>query len=133
MLFDEDPQVDDVIVYQAVATDDVSAVVIKTCVDGLDYRAEGSAKRHPKDTPNRSLGITLAAARAFLNLSHQLLDEANLQLDDPGYDFPMPIPIPALKEMERLAHSYGYSPNIYGIDTKKFFDPLHVTEDGSVT
>lgn len=65
-----------------VVTDDVAAVEVS--FDFNDGRgaisASGSSKRHPKDNPNSEIGLSLAASRAFAQLSERLEDNANGQI-----------------------------------------------------
>lgn len=60
----------------SIATDDVAAVR----VEYGGFVATGSAKRHPKDTPNKYLGEKLALARALATLSEKLQTQVDNQI-----------------------------------------------------
>lgn len=52
------------------------AVVLLRLSDGVEFRAQGHAQRHPDDQPQTRIGEEIAAARALSDLTHQLLDKA---------------------------------------------------------
>lgn len=56
----------------SLTTDEVAAVQVELNFGTTRWLTRGDAKRHPKDTPNTEVGLTLAYARAFRRLADNL-------------------------------------------------------------
>lgn len=61
----------------AVVTNDVAAVVLEVRFNGKMWIVTGSAKRDPRDRPDRNLALTLATSRALQKLANQFARQAN--------------------------------------------------------
>lgn len=70
-----------------VVTDEVTAVELGSVNTPYTYYDKftktGWAKKHPKDTPNASLSLNLALARALANLSDEYARRAAEETDGP--------------------------------------------------
>ncbi|MEU8523212.1 DUF1876 domain-containing protein [Streptomyces sp. NBC_01216] len=50
--------------------------------DGTEFRARGSAHRHPSDPEQLRVGEEIAGARALMDLASQLLQKAHTEIDE---------------------------------------------------
>jgi Domain of unknown function (DUF1876) len=57
-------------------TEDATDARITIHMDGAECVGRGSARRNPRDPSVPLIGEELAAARAFADLSHKLVDES---------------------------------------------------------
>ncbi|MFC8174688.1 DUF1876 domain-containing protein [Streptomyces sp. NPDC057242] len=49
--------------------------------DGTEFRAHGTANRHPSDPDQLRVGEEIAGARALMDLASQLLQKAHTEID----------------------------------------------------
>ncbi|WP_455352304.1 DUF1876 domain-containing protein [Streptomyces sp. SYSU K217416] len=54
--------------------------------DGTEFRAHGTASRHPSDPEQLRVGEEIAGARALMDLSSQLLKKAHAEIDEVAGD-----------------------------------------------
>ena len=57
------------------------AAVMLTLPDGTELRTSGRARRNPADPKLPQIGEEIAAARALLDLVHDLLDKASREIE----------------------------------------------------
>ncbi len=50
--------------------------------DGTEFRAHGTANRHPSDPDQLRVGEEIAGARALMDLASQLLQKAHKEIDE---------------------------------------------------
>ncbi|GEB58451.1 hypothetical protein GCM10017674_45260 [Streptomyces gardneri] len=62
--------------------DRTRAAAMVRLTDGTEFRAHGSANRHPSDPDQLRVGEEIAGARALMDLASQLLQKAHTEIDE---------------------------------------------------
>ncbi|MFF3842160.1 DUF1876 domain-containing protein [Streptomyces sp. NPDC001930] len=62
--------------------DRTRAAAMVRLTDGTEFRAHGTASRHPSDPEQLRVGEEIAGARALMDLASQLLQKAHTEIDE---------------------------------------------------
>ncbi|MEV6653324.1 DUF1876 domain-containing protein [Streptomyces sp. NPDC051219] len=62
--------------------DKTKAAAMVRLGDGTEFRAHGTASRHPADPEQLRVGEEIAGARALMDLSSKLLKKAHSEIDE---------------------------------------------------
>ncbi|GAA2259529.1 DUF1876 domain-containing protein [Streptomyces amakusaensis] len=62
--------------------DSTRAAAMVRLADGTEVRGHGHAQRHPSDSEQLRVGEEIAAARALMDISSQLLRKAHTEIDE---------------------------------------------------
>lgn len=62
--------------------DRTRAAAMVRLTDGTEFRAHGTANRHPSDPDQLRVGEEIAGARALMDLASQLLQKAHTEIDE---------------------------------------------------
>lgn len=65
-----------------IPAEQATTAYVAVTIDGCAFEATGSAKKHPKDAPDPSVGTALALSRTFSDLSEKLKEYAETLVDN---------------------------------------------------